>query len=316
MGAASRNPVVPHLPSTIYYLSRESLATFPRIVNWILISGLSGAGKSIAMHALEDLGFFCVDNLPMTLVPALMEQVRSAGANRERHVAVVVDARGAGRGLEKFADAVQQLRDGGITPQVIFLEAEDNELITRYKETRRRHPLTSKDCTLSEAISRERALLAPLRESADVIIDTTHTHLYQLKDLVRQRLQDSAPDSFSVLLQSFGYKNGVPQDADMVFDARCLPNPFWLPELRDLTGQDDEVVRYLQQQPEAEKMLASLTSFLDEWIPAFEHDNRAYLNIAIGCTGGQHRSVYLVEKVAEHLNGARETVIVRHRELD
>ncbi len=285
-------------------------------MNWILISGLSGAGKSIAMRALEDLGFFCVDNLPMTMLPALVEQVRAAGADRERHVAVVVDARGAGRGLEKFSDVIKQLREGGIHPQVIFLEAEDNVLITRFKETRRRHPLTSDDCTLSEAISRERALLAPLRESADVVIDTTHTHLYQLRDLVRQRLSESAPDSFSVLLQSFGYKNGVPQDADMVFDARCLPNPYWEPALRSLTGKDEEVVRFLENQPQAAKMLASLQGFLDQWIPAFEHDNRAYLNIAIGCTGGQHRSVYLVDRIAEHLGGKRESVIVRHRELD
>ncbi len=168
---------------------------------------------------------------------------------------------------------------------------------------------------MSEAISRERALLAPLREDADVVIDTTHTHLYQLRDLVRQRLSESAPDSFSVLLQSFGYKHGVPQDADMVFDARCLPNPYWNKALRSLTGRDEEVVRYLDEQPEAVKMLESLKSFLDQWIPAFERDNRAYLNVAIGCTGGQHRSVYLVEKMAEHLGGTRESVIVRHREL-
>lgn len=285
-------------------------------MNWILISGLSGAGKSIAMRALEDLGFFCVDNLPMTLVPALVEQVRAAGTDRERHVAVVVDARGAGRGLEKFNDVVEQIREGGIHPQVIFLEAEDNVLINRFKETRRRHPLTSSSCPLSEAISRERALLAPLRESADVVIDTTHTHLYQLRDLVRQRLSESAPNSFSVLLQSFGYKNGVPQDADMVFDARCLPNPYWEPALRSLSGRDEAVVRYLENKPEAVKMLSSLKGFLDEWIPAFEQDNRAYLNIAIGCTGGQHRSVYLVERIAEHLSGQRESVMVRHRELD
>ncbi len=284
-------------------------------MNWILISGLSGAGKSIAMRALEDLGFFCVDNLPMTMVPALVDQVRRTGTDRERHVAVVVDARGASRGLEKFSEVVQQMRQDGINPQVIFLEAEDNVLITRFKETRRRHPLTSKDCTLSEAISRERALLAPLRENADVVIDTTHTHLYQLRDLVRQRLYESAPDSFSVMLQSFGYKNGVPQDADMVFDARCLPNPYWKPELKSLNGQDEQVIRYLEAQPEAMKMLESLKSFLDQWIPAFELDNRAYLNIAIGCTGGQHRSVYLVDRIAEHLSGKRESVIVRHRDL-
>jgi UPF0042 nucleotide-binding protein len=286
-------------------------------VNWILISGLSGAGKSIAMRALEDLGFFCVDNIPMTMVPALAEQVRAAGTDQGRHVAVVVDARGVGRGLEKFSEVIEQLRQTGIRPQVIFLEAEDNALITRFKETRRRHPLTSSSCPLSEAISRERALLAPLREQADVVIDTTHTHLYQLKDLVRQRLSDSAPDSFSVLLQSFGYKNGLPQDADMVFDARCLPNPFWKPELKSLTGQDRAVASYLDNQPEAAKMLASLIGFLDQWIPAFERDDRAYLNIAVGCTGGQHRSVYLVERLGEHLISKRGGgVMVRHRELD
>lgn len=285
-------------------------------MNWILISGLSGAGKSIAMRALEDLGYFCVDNLPMTLVPALVQQLRAAGTDRERPVAVVVDARGAGSGLEKFSDVLKELRAGGIHPQVIFLEAQDNVLITRFKETRRRHPLTSRKVPLSEAISRERTLLAPLREEADVIIDTTHTHLHQLRDLVRKRMSKSAPDSFSVLLQSFGYKSGVPQDADMVFDARCLPNPYWKPELRPLTGRDADVVRYLDEQPDAVKMLESLKTFLDEWIPAFEHENRAYLNVAVGCTGGQHRSVYLVEKLATHLSGKRESIIVRHRELD
>lgn len=282
----------------------------------VVLSGMSGAGKTAALHCFEDLGYFCVDNLPMTLVPALLQQLRAAGTDRERHVAVVVDARGAGRGLDKFSDVIRELRASGVDPQVIFLEAQDHALITRFKETRRRHPLTSKKIPLSEAISRDRTLLAPLREEADVIIDTTHTHLHQLRDLVRKRMSESAPDSFSVLLQSFGYKNGVPQDADMVFDARCLPNPYWKPELRSLSGHDEEVVRYLDGQPDAVKMLESLKAFLDEWIPAFEQENRAYLNVAVGCTGGQHRSVYLVEKLAAHLSGKRESIIVRHRELD
>ena len=284
-------------------------------MNWILISGLSGAGKSITVHALEDLGYFCVDNLPMTLLPQLAKGLKADGPHRAAHAAVVIDARGAGYGLEAFSGVLKELRAGGVDPRVVFLEAEEEVLITRFKETRRKHPLSSHECPLAEAIARERSLLAPVREAADIIIDTTYTHLHQLRDLVRQRVEPMAPQKFSVLLQSFGYKHGLPQDADIVFDGRCLPNPYWEPSLRALSGRDEDVIRFMDAQPASAKMLTSLIEFLEEWLPYFETDNRVYLNVSVGCTGGQHRSVYLVEKLAKHLNAVHKGVIVRHREL-
>lgn len=282
----------------------------------ILVSGLSGSGKSVALHALEDLGYYCIDNMPAALLQALIDEVNRFEDRSTANVAVGIDARNRKRDLEALPETIKQLRDRDIQTDVLFLQASDDILLKRYSETRRRHPLSTQGTALRAAIREERELLGPVINVADLVIDTSRTSVYDLADAIRDRVDRRANRMLSVLIESFGFKHGIPADADFVFDLRSLPNPYWEPALRSLTGKDEEVVRYLENQPQAAKMLASLQGFLDQWIPAFEHDNRAYLNIAIGCTGGQHRSVYLVDRIAEHLGGKRESVIVRHRELD
>jgi UPF0042 nucleotide-binding protein len=284
-------------------------------MSWILISGLSGAGKSVAAHALEDMGYYCTDNIPLSLLPRYLQTLRAEEPERVNYVAVVFDARSTAGGLEKISGVLDHLRAEGADPRIIYLEAEDEVLINRFKETRRKHPLSTEKRALSEAISKERVLLSPVRRLATVVLDTSATHIYQLRDMIREHVAPTSRQQFSVLLQSFGYKRGIPQDADVVFDARCLPNPYWKEELRSLTGKDEAVRQFLDAQPVAEKMLTSLRTFLEEWLPAFEENNRAYLSIAVGCTGGRHRSVYLVEMLARQLNATRGGVMVRHREL-
>lgn len=284
-------------------------------MNWILISGLSGAGKSVAVHALEDMGYYCTDNMPLSLLPQYLQTLRAEEPDRLKRVAVVIDARSTAGGLERISGLLDSLRAEGADARIIYLEAEDEVLINRFKETRRKHPLSTEQRSLSEAISSERTLLSPVRRLATVVLDTTATNIYQLRDMIREHVAPSSRQQFSVLLQSFGYKRGIPQDADVVFDARCLPNPYWKEELRPLTGKDEAVCAFLDAQPVAAKMLASLKSFLEEWLPAFEDNNRAYLSIAVGCTGGRHRSVYLVEMLARQLNATRGGVMIRHREL-
>lgn len=284
-------------------------------MNWILISGLSGAGKSVAAHALEDMGYYCTDNIPLSLLPQYLQTLRAEEPDRVNYVAVVIDARSTAGGLERISSVLDRLRAEGADARIVYLEAEDEILVNRFKETRRKHPLSTEKRSLSEAISKERVLLSPVRRLATVVVDTSATHIYQLRDIIREHVVPSSQQQFSVLLQSFGYKRGIPQDADVVFDARCLPNPYWKEELRPLTGKDEAVRQFLDAQPVAEKMLASLKRFLEEWLPAFEENNRAYLSIAIGCTGGRHRSVYLVDMLARQLHETRGGVMVRHREL-
>ena len=251
----------------------------------------------------------------MGLLPQFLNMLRAEEPDRVDHVAVVIDARSTAGGLDRISGVLEELRAEGVDPKIIFLEAEDDVLINRYKETRRKHPLSTDHRSLYEAITRERALLSPVRRFATVVIDTSATNIYQLRDMIAEHVAPDVPRQFSLLLQSFGYKRGIPQDADVVFDARCLPNPYWEADLRPLTGKDEAVRRFLDAQPAAQRMLASLGSFLEEWLPAFEANNRAYLNVAIGCTGGRHRSVYLVEALGAKLDAGRNGVIVRHREL-
>jgi UPF0042 nucleotide-binding protein len=278
-----------------------------------VVSGLSGAGKSVALHTLEDLGFYCIDNLPSNLLPGFAAQMTRAGGPDYENAAVGIDARDPSKDLEQLPRILGELRGQGMECQLLFLEADDDILIKRFSETRRRHPLTRRDLPLGEAIARERRLLGSLASAADLRIDTSLTTLHQLRDLVRLRV-GSPPGTLSVMLMSFGFKHGVPRDADFVFDVRCLPNPHWEPHLRPLTGRDAPVAAYLGCDPMVNEMLEALGSFLDTWTPRFEAENRAYLTIALGCTGGQHRSVYLAERLAERLR-ARWRVIVRHREL-
>jgi len=283
-------------------------------VKLIVISGLSGAGKSIALNVLEDLGYYCVDNLPLGLLDAFALELAAARPPPER-VAAVIDARNLSVAFDRFPKIKSTIEAQGVECEVVFLEADDNAITKRFSETRRKHPLTAPDVSLLEAIRRERTLLEPFRDLADSCIDTSHTQYHELRELIRERVDRRPPETMSLQLMSFGYKHGIPLDADFVFDVRALPNPYWEAELRQLNGRDDKVAAFLDAQPEVEKMLKSLRAFLSEWIPAFEKDNRAYLTIAIGCTGGNHRSVYVVERLAEVFRSESSGVLVRHRDL-
>jgi RNase adapter protein RapZ len=277
----------------------------------IIVSGLSGAGKSVAMHALEDLGYYCVDNLPVVL---LDEFVNALGGTQK--TAVSIDARNGLDALGELPDRIKELRETGAVREVLFLEAVDDILLNRFSETRRKHPLSGVDHTLAEALALERAMLEGIRGQADAVIDTTLINLHQLTDLVRRRIEDRVVGSaaMAVMFESFGFKHGIPATADLVFDARCLPNPYWEPRLRGLTGCDRDVATYLDGQAMANDYFEELVELLTKWIPRFEQDNRAYFTVAVGCTGGQHRSVYMVERLTAHFRTQRDEILSRHRE--
>jgi RNase adapter protein RapZ len=281
----------------------------------ILITGISGSGKSVALHALEDAGYFCVDNLPPEL---LREFIRLEHSRLTYRVAAAVDVRTASS-LPGLVPLIGQLRREGVRIRPLFLDASTDALVRRFSETRRPHPLTAKGSdndtarALIEAIELERKLLAELRDES-TIIDTSQLRPALLRNWVRS-LVGAREARLTLVFESFAFKHGVPLDADFVFDLRVLPNPYYIRELRPLTGRDAEVAAYLQQQPEAGEMLTQIQTFLTRWLPAFEDDQRSYLTVALGCTGGQHRSVYGVELLARQF-APRLTTLVRHRELD
>ncbi len=282
----------------------------------IIVSGLSGSGKTVALNTLEDAGFYCIDNLPIALLAELGAHLNrsTVGENNEQGFAVGIDARNHPVDLENFPVLEQQLEKLDLRPELLFLTADNQTLIKRFSETRRRHPLTAPDRPLAAAISRERQLLAPVIEQADLLLDTTFSTMHQLRAMIQQRLVDKST-ALSILLQSFGFKNGVPSDADFVFDVRSLPNPHWEPSLRMMSGRDQPVIKYLAGFPQVRSMRESIAGFLNTWIPSFVATNRCYLTIAIGCTGGQHRSVYLADCLARDLAGEKRQVSCRHREL-
>ncbi len=280
----------------------------------IIVSGLSGSGKSVALHTLEDLGYYCIDNLPAGLLSALALELRLAAKPVEK-IAIGIDARNLPQSLQQFNEILDQLKAQGISNEILFITCDPPTLIKRFSETRRRHPLSNENVSLAEAIDLERQLLEPIARRADLFIDTSQTTIHQLRDLVHQRVERREESRLSLMFESFGFKHGIPSDADFVFDVRCLPNPHWQPELRALTGRDEAVAQYLDSEAQVTAMVENLTGFLDTWIPAFEADNRSYLTVAIGCTGGQHRSVYLAEKLARHFEGRYPNITTRHREL-
>ncbi len=281
----------------------------------IILSGLSGAGKSIALHTLEDIGFYCIDNLPFFLLQDLVLRLQTQPDPALSKTAVGIDARGTPEALYRLPELMESARAQGIDCQLLFLESQLDTLIRRYSETRRRHPLTQGDRPLREAILLEQELLAPVRAQADLRIDTSQTNVHELRDRIRGWVLGDASPRLSILLKSFGFKHGVPLDVDFVFDVRCLPNPHWQPGLRMRTGLDPEVVQFLESSPEVVQMRDEILGFFERWIPHFENDGRSYLTIAIGCTGGQHRSVYLIERLRERFAALGHRVIVRHREL-
>jgi RNase adapter protein RapZ len=281
----------------------------------IVISGRSGSGKSTCLHVLEDIGYYCVDNLPASMLGTLTESVSNDMHPEFQEVAVSIDARNISEDLEKFPHIFENLDSSKIERQIIFLDADDNTLLKRFSETRRRHPLTSEKIGLLEAIKKEKLLLAPIISLSNLTIDTSSLSLHQLRDIVKNRVTSKAGTGLAVQFQSFGFKHGVPVDADMVFDVRCLPNPYWVVHLRSLNGLDKEVADYLDSQHEVQDMFTDIKDFLTRWLPKFEANNRSYITIAIGCTGGQHRSVYLCEKLKLDFNTTSYNVQVRHKEI-
>jgi UPF0042 nucleotide-binding protein len=280
----------------------------------IIISGRSGSGKSTALNQLEDEGFYCIDNLPVALLPALMTEVDRSEFTHFQGAAVCIDARNSWTGLENFNEIIASLPTE-VNCQILFLDAQEDTLIKRFSETRRRHPLSSELMPLTEAIARERALLEPISTAASLVLDTSQMTIYELRDAVRQRLAGGAAGVMSILFQSFGFKRGVPTNADLVFDVRMLPNPYWVPALRQKRGLDAEVGEFLEAQPLTGQLYNDVRGFLDTWLPRYGSSNRSYMTVAVGCTGGQHRSVYLADRLFQHYRNHFPQVHVRHREL-
>jgi UPF0042 nucleotide-binding protein len=269
----------------------------------------------VALHVLEDLGFYCIDNIPAPLLRSVVDEVLRRGDRAYENVGVGLDARNRPEDIERIPELIKQLRADGIVCEIIFLQADDKVLLSRFSETRRKHPLTNERVSLPEAIAKERELLGPIINSAELVIDTTGTTVYALRQQIQQRIGYREPGTLSILLESFGYKHGLPADADFVFDVRCLPNPYWEPKLRPLSGKDAPVRAFLDAEPRVQEMIADITAFLEHWIPRYRDFHRSYLTVAIGCTGGQHRSVYIAEAVAQALAKRYGPIRTRHHEL-
>ena len=284
----------------------------PRLV---VVSGRSGSGKTSALNILEDVGFDCIDNLPPSLLPDLIKQLNSERINEDLRLAVGIDARNLVGDLNKLPDILAGLEASGIEVSVIFLQARRNDLIRRYSETRRKHPLSSGTVSLPEAIDLEAKILSPILNISDRNIDTSGLSLHQLRDLVKNTIVPNSPEHMAILFESFGFKKGLPDASDFIFDVRCLPNPYWKQELRSLTGYDEGVIEFLESQVDVAAMLSDIIGFLTRWIPKFQANNRSYLTISIGCTGGQHRSVYIANRLQEYFSKEHSLVQVVHKEL-
>ena len=281
----------------------------------LILTGLSGSGKSIALDTLEDCGFYCIDNLPIKLLDDFVSNVMLQDQTTYSKTAIGIDARNQSESLYAFVDKITLIREQDIQCDVIFMQAEESVLLKRYSETRRRHPLTDLHLSLKEAIKIEKDILKAVAKDADLVVDTSRTHYHQLRQLIRDYVQAGDGQKIALQMQSFGFKHGIPLDADFVFDARCLPNPYWNPELRGYTGKDQVVIDFLQSEALVTEFSEDVSSLLERWIPRFEQENRSYLTVAIGCTGGQHRSVFLVDSLARYFQSKAFSVIVRHREL-
>ena len=280
----------------------------------IIITGLSGSGKSIALRVLEDSGYYCIDNLPATLLPQISHHLDAVNQHK---VAISIDSRSAA--LEALPNAVEMLKNSDISVEVLFLESSVETLVKRFSETRRKHPLSDANTTLAESILHERELLAGLAGIGHHI-DTSNLSANTLRSYIRELIlktdETAKTNSLVLLFTSFGFKNGIPLDADFVFDVRSLPNPHYDPILKPLTGKDASVQMFLQREPNVNEMLADIQKYIGKWLPSFVQDNRSYLTVAIGCTGGQHRSVYFVEQLSAYFEQQKQQVMIRHRELD
>lgn len=281
----------------------------------VIVSGLSGAGKTVALKQYEDMGYYCIDNLPLALVGGpISPRTLASIQQRYEQLAIGIDARESASEIAAFPRYMDQLRKTGLDIRVLFLTASDETILRRYSETRRKHPLSGTELSLTEAIARERELLRPIADYADYTIDTSDYNLHELRDAVRAHYPARA-GAMALTFESFGFKNGVPDGMDYVFDVRCLPNPHWNPELRPLTGYDEAVAAFLGAEPDVSAMIDDIRGFLERWLPRFREQDRAYVTIGVGCTGGRHRSVYLVERLGVIFREQYDPVIVRHREL-
>ncbi|MFK7732019.1 MAG: RNase adapter RapZ [Pseudomonadales bacterium] len=279
-----------------------------------IISGRSGSGKTTALHVLEDAGYYCIDNLPAALLPALVEQTKITQSEEYKHLAVCIDARNAAADIARFDEFIEHF-PADIHAEIIYLDANGEELLKRFSETRRKHPLSDRFTALQEALEAEKELLAPIANGATLTIETSQMNIYELRDIVRQRVVGETLGGIAILFESFGFKRGIPTDADIVYDVRCLPNPYWSKELRKLSGLDQEVIDFLEENQTVHDMFDDIAQFLERWLPEFQANNRSYVTVGIGCTGGQHRSVYMSERLLQRFNKQFDNVQVRHREL-
>ena len=281
----------------------------------IILSGLSGAGKSVALHMLEDLGYYCIDNIPAALLKPFISYTVRSNEKLYARTAIGIDARNSDADFGSVPQLVDELKRSAIDCEVLFLVADDQELLRRFAETRRAHPLGRSGEPLREAIASERRLLEPIADIADQVIDTSRMGVHHLRELINRRVDPRSPDHLSMQFESFGFKHGIPGDADFVFDARSLPNPYWESALRPLTGRDPPVVRFLAAQASVTEFIDDIVRFMHARIPAYHASARQYLTVAVGCTGGQHRSVYIVERLAERFAHLQPGVRVRHAAL-
>jgi len=281
----------------------------------IIVSGLSGSGKSVALHMLEDIDFYCVDNIPAALLKSFISHTVRGTGDVDPRTAVGLDARNRPCEIATIPLLANEMRRSGIDCDVLYLHASDEILLKRFAETRRKHPLVSGAVSLREAIAAERKLLEPITMTADWVIDTSQMSVHALREVIRQRIDRRSEGRLSLMFESFGYKHGIPGDADFVFDVRSLPNPFWEHSLRNLSGRDAAVIEFLSSHASVRAMIADLAGFLERRVQEFSMANRSYLTIAVGCTGGQHRSVYVAEKLAEHFRATHPEVLTRHDSL-
>lgn len=281
----------------------------------VVVSGLSGSGKTVALDMLEDLGYYCLDNVPVRVMGTIFEKLQADADPKFDRLALGLDSRPLKADLPEALRVIDALKGSDSGCALVYLHAADDILLQRYRETRRRHPLSDPSRSLRDAIAYERDLLSAVAQRADLVLDTSKTSVHELREAIRERLVGERSDQLSILFQSFGFKYGVPADADYVFDARFLPNPYWEPELRPLTGLDEPVQAFLAKHTEVRNFIADITRFLERWVPEIESSNRSYLTVAIGCTGGQHRSVYLANTLAAAFEDSYEQVHVRHTAL-
>jgi len=282
----------------------------------IIITGLSGSGKSVALHTLEDSGYYCIDNLPGDVMTEVLDKLFASPGEQYNKLAIGIDMRGEKHNAAGLLHTLTLLRDRkNLDTRVVFLDTDRSTLVTRFSETRRRHPLSTADVPLITAIDKEARLLEGLKSESNVVIDTSVLTLHELRDIIRTAISNTEEQGLSLIFQSFGFKQGTPASTDFMFDVRCLPNPHWEQDLRPFNGREQPIIDFLEQQPAVAKMYEHICAFLDQWLPEFQNENRAYLTVSIGCTGGRHRSVFLTEKLAAHFGEVGDNVSIRHRDL-